>query len=508
MDQTNYDTTNIQTVENKPNVTENQASVAPQPIPIFETAHTKTLRANNMFFGPLTLAYAVFYTFCMYKNQGGITFPFFVAGTVAYLYLCVSKLGITLRKNSYFSMICAVLISVSTVLTGDGWLWGWNKMAILLLVVSVAIDHFYETGKWSFGKWFTAFMRSTFGSFSCIHRPFTDAHAYNKASGKKGVKMVMYVLLGVLIAIPVALISLALLSSADAIFREGLEKITEYLTLEDAMGIVWKMFAGFVGTYMFLAYLCKHMVKEKLTDTKTFEPIIGITATGILTFIYLIFSGIQFAYLFIGNLKLPEGYTYAEYAREGCFELFAVSVLNLVVVLAALAFFKENKVLKGILVILSLCTYVMIASAALRMYMYISAYHLTNDRVNVIWALATIAIIFVGVQISIFKPDFKLFHYTRTVVAICYIILAFARPDYIVASYNLSQPEVTDQYYIGSLSTDAADAIADNIDKLDPACVNDFSYEVQNLEREQTFRNFNFSHARAIKLFGTKGSAR
>ena len=508
MDQTNFDTPKYQTVDNKPVESENQAPVTPQPIPIFETGYTKTLKANNMFFGPLTLAYAVFYTFCMYKNQGGITFPFFVVGTVAYLYLCVTKLGITLRKSSYFSMICAVLISVSTVLTGDGWLWGWNKVAIFLLVVSVAIDNFYDTTKWSFSKWFTAFMRSTFGSFSCIHRPFTDAHAYNKANGKKGVKTAIYVLFGILIAVPFVLIALALLSSADAIFREGLEKISEYLTLEDAMGIVWKMLVGFVGTYMFLAYLCRHMVKERLTDTKTFEPIIGITATSILTFIYLIFSGIQFAYLFIGNLKLPDGYTYAEYAREGCFELFAVSVLNLVVVLAALAFFKESKVLKGVLVVLSLCTYVMIASAFLRMYMYISAYKLTNDRVNATWALATIAIIFVGVQISIFKPDFKLFHYTRTVVAICYIILAFARPDYIVASYNLSQPEVVDQYYIGHLSTDAAVLIAENKDKLDPGCVEDFCCEAQNLEREATFRKYNFSHAKAIELFGTKGTAR
>ena len=129
MDQTNFDTPKYQTVDNKPVESENQAPVTPQPIPIFETGYTKTLKANNMFFGPLTLAYAVFYTFCMYKNQGGITFPFFVVGTVAYLYLCVTKLGITLRKNSYFSMICAVLISVSTVLTGDGWLWGWNKVS-------------------------------------------------------------------------------------------------------------------------------------------------------------------------------------------------------------------------------------------------------------------------------------------------------------------------------------------------------------------------------------------
>ncbi|MFR8843973.1 MAG: DUF4153 domain-containing protein [Waltera sp.] len=51
------------------------------------------------------------------------------------------------------------------------------------------------------------------------------------------------------------------------------------------------------------------------------------------------FSGIQIFGLFLGKMQLPEGYTYAQYAREGFFQLLAVSILNLILVLVCLSFF-------------------------------------------------------------------------------------------------------------------------------------------------------------------------
>jgi len=76
-------------------------------------------------------------------------------------------------------------------------------------------------------------------------------------------------------------------------------------------------------------------------------------------------------YLFIGNMQLPEGYTYSGYAREGFFQLLAVCILNLLLVLICLYLFRENIVLKLILTLISGCTYIMILSSALRMIMYI-----------------------------------------------------------------------------------------------------------------------------------------
>ncbi|MGN0168186.1 MAG: hypothetical protein ACI4AB_09100 [Acetatifactor sp.] len=64
-----------------------------------ETEESKKLRENFGFFGPATFLYAVFYAFCMYKNSSGVTFPFFVAGGLLFLYFSLSKLGDYLKKR-------------------------------------------------------------------------------------------------------------------------------------------------------------------------------------------------------------------------------------------------------------------------------------------------------------------------------------------------------------------------------------------------------------------------
>lgn len=41
-----------------------------------ETIHTQKMKADFPFFGIVSGIYAVFYTFCMYRNASGITLPF------------------------------------------------------------------------------------------------------------------------------------------------------------------------------------------------------------------------------------------------------------------------------------------------------------------------------------------------------------------------------------------------------------------------------------------------
>ena len=110
--------------------------------------------------------------------------------------------------------------------------------------------------------------------------------------------------------------------------------------------------------------------------------------------LYLFFSGIQVIYLFLGKGSLPEGVTYSSYARQGFFQLLFVAVMNLVMVLMNLKFFKRSRFLNGVLTVICGCTYVMIASAAYRMALYVGEYHLTYLRVLVLWFLLLLAWLF------------------------------------------------------------------------------------------------------------------
>ena len=259
-------------------------------------------------------------------------------------------------------------------------------------------------------------------------------------------------------------------------------------------------------------------MKEEVTDHRTLEPIIAIIVTAALSVLYLMFSVIQILYLFIGNMRLPDGYTYSSYAREGFFQLLAVCILNLMIVLICLYLFRENSVLKAILTIISGCTFIMILSSALRMLMYINRYNLTFLRIFVLWSLSVIFLLMAGVTISIYMHKFPLFTYSMVIVTVFYIGLSFSRPDYWIAKYNLNPEhiEYLDDYdtrdsgnYLGKLSADAAPILLN--EKSNPylaehpglfseentydelSWLRRYYYRMEDLSEEMHIRNFNFS---------------
>ena len=133
---------------------------------------------------------------------------------------------------------------------------------------------------------------------------------------------------------------------------------------------------GFIGSYAFFSALCSGRVdEEEEVKRKYYNPLVGITFTGILAGIYVLYAGIQVVYLFLRvGSRLPEGVTYAEYARGGFWQLLFVSALNFIIVILCLYIFKENKILNIILTIVCSCTFIMLISATYRMLLYIGAY--------------------------------------------------------------------------------------------------------------------------------------
>ena len=76
---------------------------------------------------------------------------------------------------------------------------------------------------------------------------------------------------------------------------------------------------------------------------------------------------------------MPEGVTYSEYAHQGFNQLIVVVVINLVIVLLLSVSSDEHEECAA-LTVFTACTFVMIASAFVRIFMYIGAYHLTELR--------------------------------------------------------------------------------------------------------------------------------
>ncbi len=332
----------------------------------------------------------------------------------------------------------------------------------------------YTDQNWDLPKYFTACFQTAGTTICCLFRPFGDMVFYfdaqkQKKTGKKSYLIPIFI--GIAISVPLLLFVTVLLASADAVFAEIFSRILESINFESFFTIFFMMTAVSFSSYAVYAALAMKNVKEERTDHRTQEPVIAIIITAALCFVYLIFSVIQILYLFIGNMRLPEGYTYSSYAREGFFQLLAVCILNLIIVLIFLCFFRENIVLRILLTVLSGCTFIMIFSSALRMLMYINRYNLTLLRILVLWALSVIFLLMMGVTVFIYKNSFPLFPYGMAVVTVFYIVLSFSRPDYWIARYNLNQEHMAflndydihdNQQYLSTLSADAAPILLDD----------------------------------------------
>ena len=82
-----------------------------------DTEALKTMRAKFSFFAPATLLYAVFYAFCMFKNDAGIAYLLFIIATIVYMKMSLTRLDMKLKKGSAFYFAAMVLLAVSTFCT-------------------------------------------------------------------------------------------------------------------------------------------------------------------------------------------------------------------------------------------------------------------------------------------------------------------------------------------------------------------------------------------------------
>jgi hypothetical protein len=122
-------------------------------------------------------------------------------------------------------------------------------------------------------------------------------------------------------------------------------------------------------------------------EAPTLKPGEVAVALGLVDFLFLAFVLVQFRYLFGGGemVEVTPGLTYADYAREGFFQLVVATGLGLPWLLAADRLSgkpdepnrRSFQVLAGAQLLLLLA---IVASAVQRMRAYLDAYGLTEDR--------------------------------------------------------------------------------------------------------------------------------
>lgn len=414
---------------------------------------------NFSFLWKLCLPYGICYLLFAYQNPDGIGSGIFAAISAIFLLVITRRLkkqpaeedkslSITISAESIFYFIAAVLISFGNCLTDNGFFLFFNHVGSFLLFSIACIKLFYNDKKWDFGKYTAILFSYWIQVLKAIPVPFQDLSEHRKNSSKKMSSTTLYIIIGIVVGIPILFITTLLLASADQVFSDMLEhifnfdSISKWLTENLPEHIVLLPCSFIVYTlllYLVISALCKGNLKEEIKEPASFGTPIAVTIFVMIDIVYVIFSGIQFLVLFAG-VPIAQ-FEYAEYAREGFFELLFVALINFFLVLFCNKHFAKNTALKAVMTITCLCTFIMIASSAYRMQMYIHAYHLTFLRLFVLWFLLLLFFFMVGSTVSIYKESWNSFRYCLFVLTCFYTVFALSNADGFIARYNVAQYE-------------------------------------------------------------------
>lgn len=414
------------------------------PEPAHENERYFRLRTDARYFLLLSLALgAVFALFFVNAYALGLNAALLAAAMAAATQLALGKLGLRERKRDIFWSASLVLLGLSVAWTANTMTQNVSFLGLFLAELLWLMNAFADILSWRFGRVVSGGFRLVGRIITHLPEPFRHLAALRRGDRKNA----QSVLIGILIAVPLLWIVVSLLASADAAFGALTERMFGgWSVSKTAQTVIRAVFYTLIPAAVFYAALAAQTeCSEFPAKERRAGALVAVTFTGALAVVYAVFCGIQIAVLFAGDVSaLPEGMTYAEYAREGFFQLLLVSGINVAVIITAQRRFVSTWALRALLVFLTVCTYLMEASSAMRMLLYVNAYGLTYLRLLVLWFLALLALILGAAAYTVFHEDFRLFRFTLAACMAFWLVFAFARPDAIAARYNLAKHGLDD----------------------------------------------------------------
>ncbi|GAA0423663.1 DUF4173 domain-containing protein [Virgibacillus sp. AGTR] len=285
-----------------------------------------------------------------------------------------------------------------------------------------------------------------------------------KYNNKDMVIPIKPILIGLGIGIPLLLIVITLLMSADKVFQELVLRVPNFIMQMNLLKEFWRIAIVLLVAFFFFGLFRvlpkKPSTREGITgpQEKNWNGLTAVTILLMLLSVYLLFVCIQFSYFF--GESLHSGYTFAEYARKGFFELIIVTLINWSILISFMRFVqntsvKLNRMLKILYTLLIGLTSIMLISAYQRLSMYEEAYGYTLDRVLAHGFMIFLMVIFAYTLIRVWLTRLSLLHFYLIAGMIFYTGMNVINIEKLVTDKNLERYEETgkiDIYYLNTLS--------------------------------------------------------
>ena len=312
--------------------------------------------------------------------------------------------------------------------------WSYAMFFYLMLVIS---------GAEPFGRHFALDM-----TLGIMVRPFENftrqpRYALSAFKGKPNLKNMLYAIIGLAMAVPLTIVVVALLMSSDELFSSSVNGVLELIP-KFSFSYFWELlFAVPIAMYLYGA-VCgmKNPAPEHYDGVPQYRfvpPVISYFAVTPICVFYAIYVVTQVRNIVSFTEKTLN---YSEFARRGFFELCAIAIINLFVIVMIQTFSKRDEsdlrplALRIYTVMISVFTLMIIATAITKMMMYVGEYGMTILRVYTSWFMILLGLIFVTViilqvcEIPLWKAVFWEF-------VLMFSLLCFGDLEGQIARYNI-----------------------------------------------------------------------
>lgn len=409
---------------------------------------------NSIIFAGFHLGYAIAQGLC-------------ILASATYLRICGRKLSL----YSAALLILSLVITAGFARSADGFV---KFVMVCFCFISVNLGLGLQAGQnrrspagvTSLLDAPSVFFMLGFGKLPEAFRGLGDALRNGGTASKKTAA----VLLGALLSVPLLIVVVLLLVSADAAF-EGLMDKLPTLDVPELMFTV--IFGSGTACVLYTRSAALRHAEPKTAERKNRTGIHPLTVNTVLVMIcivYLVYLFSQLAY-FAGGLAgiLPKGYTMAEYARRGFFEMGWLCAINLGLIALAVGLVQKTEKTplstRIFCLFIGLVTLFFVVTASAKMGMYIGSYGLTRLRV-----LTEVIMVFLGIATALvcvwlFVPKMA---YMKAVLLLALVMGAaviWADVDTVVARYNVQayqsgKLDAVDVTYLTNLSAGAVPYIA------------------------------------------------
>jgi len=472
----------------------------------------------NIFIGALILS--IWFVTLFFGKSIGLSMLLFIVPLTYYIIHILEKNNKIENSKAKVLIIPITLLASTYFLFNNNFFNTINIFVIPTLIVIMIIGLFKETFELKVNL-ITKIIDIFFTPISFIGETFEKLR--NNLEGKlkinidsKKEQKIKRVIKAILITLPIVLVIVALLSSADEIFGdifinmfEWIIEAVEEIKITSIIARIILIICSFTYFLCFFDYIISRYEKEKIEE-KTIKINDNFTIKMILTvlnIIYLIFCYIQIKSLFMRNVEI----NYAQYARQGFFQLMIVSVINLVTILIAkknenIDSKKENKYINTMCLLMIIFTFIILISSAVRMYFYESAYGYTTLRLLVYVVLATESILLIPTIMYVTDKKIDLLKTYFTVILSAYVITNLANINNIITERNVNRYFETGKldfnYLKYEIGIDCIPKVSEILETADAIGYKDLhsqireyiNNEVSKLEEESVdFRNFNIT---------------